>query len=163
MSRSRLVTGAVLWVMVVGGCGTSPDPALDEHKAIVLRVFDEVLNQGRYELFSERYDPTFVKHVDGATFSLSEEMAQAKGTRALASDLVVTVDRIAAEGDLVAVAYTGRGTNDGAYGGVPPTGKAFVMAGATVYRFQEGRIVEEWTYYNELELLRQLGLSTPGR
>jgi predicted ester cyclase len=29
----------------------------------------------------------------------------------------------------------------------------------TLYRFAGGKVVEEWTVYNELEMMRQIGLS----
>jgi hypothetical protein len=91
------------------------------HRAIARRVFDEVLNQGRYELFDTRYDPNFRKHVDGRTFALAQEREQAKSTRAIASDLVMIVDTLIAGGDFVAIRYRGTGTNDGPFGGFPPS------------------------------------------
>jgi steroid delta-isomerase-like uncharacterized protein len=156
------------WVLVLLGvaaaaCTGRTDATLDRHKMIAQRVFDEVLNQGRYELFAEAYDTGFVKHVDGRSYRREDEIAQAKATRAVASDLVMTVDHMIAEGDRVAVQYTGRGTQDGAWGQVPPTGKPFVLSGVTVYRFAADRIVEEWSYYNELDALRQLELAPGGR
>lgn len=125
---------------------------------VVQRVFDEILNQGRYALFDEVYSASFVKHVDGRRRNLAEEIEDAKFTRGLAADLVVTVDALIAEGDSVAARYTGRGTNTGPLGGMAATGKRFVVHGMTVYRFSGGKIVEEWTVYNEADLMRQLGV-----
>jgi len=132
---------------------------VEHNKRIVQRVFDEVLNQGRYQLFDDAYAANFAKHVDGRTETLAEEREDAKGTRAIASDLVMTVDAMVAENDKVAVLYTGRGTHDGPLGNTPATGRRFILTGMTLYRFADGKIVEEWTVYNELEMLRQMGLS----
>jgi len=140
-------------------CTACSDPGPSQRKATVQRVFDEVLNQGRFELFYEAYGPDFVKHVDSRTYSLQEEIAQARATRATASDLIMTVDHLVAEGDWVVVQWTGRGTQDGPWGRVPATGKSFALSGVTAYRFEGERIVEEWTYYNALAALRQLGLA----
>ena len=73
------------------------------------------------------------------------------------SDLVMTVDFMIAEGDKVVIQYTGRGTSTGPLDGMPPTGKTCVATGATVYRIVGGKIAEEWTYYNMLDILQQLG------
>jgi len=132
-----------------------------QRAAVVQRVFDEVLNQGRYELFADSYDATFVKHVNDQRYNLKEEIEQAKGTRAMATDLVMTIDNLIVDGDFVAVQYTGRGTNSGAFGGT--AGKKFALSGATVYRFKGSKIVEEWTYYDGLELRKQLGLATSSK
>ena len=121
------------------------------------RVFVEVLNQGRLQLFDEIYSPDFVKHVDGRTRTLAQERLDTQSTRAALSDLVVTVDALIAERDKVAVLYTGRGTNTGPISGLPPKGHHLEISGMTVYRFAGGKIVEEWTVYNELEILRQMG------
>lgn len=42
---------------------------------------------------------------------------------------------------------------------VPPTGKAFDVPFTTVARWQEGRIVEEWVFWDHPQLLQQIGLA----
>lgn len=150
---------AAAWLalaVLTAACSTAPE--IEQNKRIVGRVFDEVLNQGQYGLFDEVYAPDFVKHVDGRSATLDEERADARATRAASSDLVMTVNAMVAEGDMVAVRYTGVGTNDGPLGDVPASGRPFSVTGMTLYRFSGGKIVEEWTVYNELEMLRQMGL-----
>jgi steroid delta-isomerase-like uncharacterized protein len=63
-----------------------------------------------------------------------------------------------AEGDKVAVCFTAKGTHDGAFQGVPATGKHLEIAAMTVWRFVDGKIAEEWLFFNDLDLYRQLGL-----
>jgi len=41
--------------------------------------------------------------------------------------------------------------------GVPPTGKQIEVIGITVNRISEGKIAEDWTVWDSLGLLRQLG------
>jgi len=151
--------------LAAGGGSAAGDKAASENKALVRQVFDEILNRGRYEVFDHNHDPAFVKHVGQHVENLAEEVRDAKATRAGASDLVMTVDFMVAEGDLVAVLYTGRGTNDGSFRHLPPTGKKVTVSGMSLYRIANGRIAEEWTFYNELDILRQLGYadSTPPR
>lgn len=152
------VLAATLLLSPVDAAGTGQ---LQENKAMAQRVFDEILNRGKYELFTEMYGKDFVKHLDRRDYTLEQEISDAKGMRAASSDLIMTIDLMTAEGDTVAILYTGRGTNDGALNGMPATGRKLVISGTTIYRFSKGKIAEEWTTYNDLEILRQLGHS-PG-
>ena len=50
-----------------------------------------------------------------------------------------------------------RGTHRGLYSGVPPTGKAVEVMTIAIWRFQEGKVVENWTVTDQLGLFQQLG------
>jgi predicted ester cyclase len=70
----------------------------------------------------------------------------------------MTVDKIVAEGDLVVVRFIGEGTNTGSGNGLPATGKHLRAAGITIFRIVDGKIKEEWTSFDQMDLLMQLGL-----
>ena len=70
----------------------------------------------------------------------------------------ITVDDQLAEGDLVATRWTGRGTQNGELMGIPPTGKQVTVSGLTISRVKDGKIVEEWSNWDTLGMLRQLGV-----
>ncbi len=140
--------------------GSSTPAAADvseENRALAQRVFDEILNQAKYQVFDQIFAKDFVKHVDRREQTLAEEIRDAKAMRAASSDLFMTVDQMIAQGDKVAVLYTGRGTNTGPFAGLPATGRTYAVSGMTLYRISGGKIVEEWTTYNMLDILRQLG------
>jgi hypothetical protein len=61
-----------------------------------------------------------------------------------------------AEGDLVAVVETARGTNTAWAGWVPPTGAKIEVRGITIWRIADGKIREEWTSLNELRIVREV-------
>ncbi len=63
-----------------------------------------------------------------------------------------------AEGDRAALEWTMHGTQTGRFFDVPPTGKAFEVDGVDIFRFSDGKIAENWSYWDELPLLRRLGL-----
>lgn len=163
MHNSKLFISIIVTPLLICGAvlASVPGGGTEKNKALARRVFDEILNQGKYEVFAESYARDFVKHVDGRDYSLAQEIEQAKAMRGLSSDLVMTIDQMIAEGDKVAVLYTGRGTNTGSFRSLPATGKKIIISGMTVYRFSNGKIAEEWTVYNEMEILRQLGVA-PG-
>lgn len=78
------------------------------------------------------------------------------------SDLRFEVTRTVAQGDTVVCCWVGRGTHDGPLalptGTVPATGKRGEVPGVSVVVVRDGRIVREETYWNQVELLAQLGL-----
>jgi steroid delta-isomerase-like uncharacterized protein len=70
----------------------------------------------------------------------------------------ITIDAQMAEGDLVATRWTGRGTHNGDLMGIPPTGKQVTVNGITISRVEGGKVVEEWSNWNTLGMLQQLGV-----
>ena len=56
------------------------------------------------------------------------------------------------------IRYVAAGTQTGAYGQIPPTGKAVRVRGITIFQIENGRIKTEWTEYDRLGMLRQLGV-----
>ncbi len=129
--------------------------AQEQNKATARRVYEEGLSQGIFEV---PYTKDFVGHGGGATFTHEQGVAEARGWRKAFPDLNVTVDLIVAEGDLVSVRWTARGTNTGTGNGIPATGRKVETSGITMFRFADGAIAEEWTAGNNLSLMRQLGL-----
>jgi steroid delta-isomerase-like uncharacterized protein len=158
MHRKSAFVSGVLAILLVGAAAPSlAGGGTGKNKAVAQRVFDEILNKGNYGLFDEIYAGDFVKHVDRHDTTLAQEIESAKAMRAASSDLVMTVEQMIAEGDKVAILYTGRGTSTGPFQGMPATGKKYVVSGVTLYRFSKGKLAEEWTFYNMLDILQQLG------
>lgn len=128
------------------------------NKDVTRRVYEEGLNQGRFEV---PYRADFVGHGGRNTFTHADGMAEARGWREAFPDLRITVEKQVAENDLVAVRWTARGTNTGTGNGIPATGKAVEITGTTLFRMDEGKIAEEWTCADSLGLMRQLELLPP--
>ena len=76
-------------------------------------------------------------------------------------DLQLTVEDLLAEGDRVAARVRGRGTHQGEFMGVAPTGRSFEASGITIIRLEDGRIAEEWEQIDILGILQQLGVIPP--
>jgi steroid delta-isomerase-like uncharacterized protein len=70
----------------------------------------------------------------------------------------ITIDDQFAAGDLVATRWMGRGTQTGELMGIPPTGKQVTITGITISRVEKGKVVEEWTNWDMLGMLQQLGV-----
>ena len=93
-------------------------------------------------------------------YTAAEAVAVDRAFAAAFPDLQVTVDAIVAEGDLVAVAWTAEGTQQGAFYGVPATGQTAQWEGQELLRIACGKIVEVWVSADALGLHEQLGAIT---
>jgi predicted ester cyclase len=61
-----------------------------------------------------------------------------------------------AQGDLVAFTWEFRGVHNGAFAGVPATGRTVTLPGINVERLAGGKIVEHWSQFDLAGLMRQL-------
>ena len=73
-------------------------------------------------------------------------------------DLRVTIEDTFSEGDKVADRWTGRGTHQGELNGIAPTGKRVDCTGIVISRIEGGRIAEDWANFDDLGMMRQLGV-----
>jgi steroid delta-isomerase-like uncharacterized protein len=73
-------------------------------------------------------------------------------------DMAGTVDDVIVDGNKVAVRFTGTGTHQGEFFGIPPTGKAIKSTGINIFRIEAGKIVEHWNNADDLGLMQQLGV-----
>ena len=130
----------------------------EQNKAIARRAFDEILSAGRYELAEQLYAKDFVNHGIRSNSSLEEDQAALKGWHAAFPDVVIVPEKLIAEDDLVTIYWIARGTNTGTGNGLPATGKKAELAGITIWRIVDGKIKEEWSAFDQLSMMQQLGL-----
>jgi predicted ester cyclase len=71
-------------------------------------------------------------------------------------DMVITLDEVIAEGDWVASKSTLRGTHQGEFLGVAPTGRSVTVTSLTMVKFRDGRLCESWVKNDVAALMRQL-------
>ncbi len=133
----------------------------ESNKDVARRFFDAVLSQGQLDQYGEFHSKDFVGHSGDRTFTLEEDLAYARGERKALPDMSFRVNRMIAEGDLVAVHFTLSGTNTQAGMGFPATGKKIAADGVTIFRFKDGKICEEWNVFDMLRVMRQAGLLPP--
>ena len=139
------------------GTGGSEASQEERNKAVARRVFEEIFNEGRFEVADTIYAPDFVNHGLKRNANLQEDQEAVHQEKAAFPDLRMSIDLMVAERDLVTVIWTFRGTHARAgYGWLPPTGAKISMRGITVWRIVDGRIRDEWTSFNQLGAYMQL-------
>src|SRR6266567_9242245 len=135
--------------------------SVQENKAVVKRLFEEVWNEGKLAAIEELISPDYVGH-DPFT---PEGLYGAEGyTQYIAQfrtafpDVHLTIDTQIGEGDLVATRWSARGTFTGPFKGVTPTYKPGEVTGITITRFAAGKIVEGWMQRDDLHMLQTMGV-----
>ena len=130
----------------------------EQNKALAKRAFEELLSKGRFELAEQLYAKDFVNHGIHRDISLEEDQTALKGWHQAFPDLSIVPEKLIADGDQVAVYWIARGTNTGTGNGLPATGKKAEQSGITIWRIVDGKIKEEWSAFDQLALMQQLGL-----
>jgi steroid delta-isomerase-like uncharacterized protein len=130
----------------------------EQNKAIAKRAFEELLSKGQFELAEQLYAKDFVNHGIHRDIGLQEDQDALKGWHQAFPDIAIVPKKFIAEGDLVVVYWIARGTNTGTGNGLPATGKQVEQSGITIWRIVEGRIKEEWSAFDQLSMMKQLGL-----
>jgi len=130
----------------------------EQNKAIAKRAFEELLSGGRFELAEQLYAKDFANHGIHRDIGLQEDQEALKGWHQAFPDVTIVPKKLIAEGDLVVVYWVARGTNTGTGNGLPATGKKVEQAGITIWRIVDGKIKEEWSAFDQLSMMQQLGL-----
>jgi steroid delta-isomerase-like uncharacterized protein len=141
---------------------SDPQDQVERNKATVRRVFDEVLNQRRLDLIDEIYEEGIVDHdpLPGAPLGRDGVRYSIGGLLDAFPDLHVTIEAMAAHGNMVTVHNTWRGTQKGKLVGLPSTGRALTFSGVVIWRLDAGKIAERWAV---LDLEKQMGVATRRR
>src|ERR671911_391467 len=132
--------------------------SVEENKAIFRRYVEELPNQGNMKVADEIFDRYIAHQPDGSTFERGpEDVKRFTGEfHSAFPDLHVSIEEQIAEGDKVVSHFTIRGTHQGEFRGMAPTGKEIALKGVTTFRFSpEGKVVETWDSYDQLSLMRQ--------
>ena len=130
----------------------------EDHKAIVRRVYEEFTNRRQLDLADDLFAPDFVDHGAPTTRTGTEGVKETTRLFLVAfPDFQFEIEAMVAEGDLVHVRGTISGTQQGAYAGLPASGKRARWSAMDDFRFENGKIVERWTERNRIALLKQLG------
>lgn len=138
------------------------DSSVEANKSLVAHALER-LSAGDVDGFVEALAPDYVRHCQAMPAGLQEIHGPAAMREWLASnkqtfpDYRERLEMIVGEGDLVAWRSVGTGTQTGALGPFPPTGRPMSLAIIGMHRFEHGRIAETWTSWDNVAALVQLG------
>lgn len=140
----------------------------DANKVFFRKAFEELFIQHNMESVERNYLPNYIQHNEMvAAWADTQGLSPIEGVKRFFfgffmafPDFAATIDHLYAEGDKVFAFVTWRGTHQGEFQGVPPTGKQVVIETAEIMRIENGQFAEHWDVVNDLEMLKKLGLAT---
>lgn len=130
----------------------------EENKEKVRHYLEEAWNKGNADVADELYAPDVKDHSPYAEFrSPDEEKRYIAGVKKILPDFHTTIDDMIADGDKVVVRGHDTFTHNHEFLGNLPTGKKVNISWITIYRFENGKVVEKWIEQDMKGLIEQLG------
>lgn len=126
-------------------------------KALVERLVEESVNQGRLEVVEELLAPTFPSMLPDQSGPASVKQLLASYREAV-PDAHWAIQEQIAEGDTVVTCFVATGAQLGPLWGIPATGRRMAVTGVLISRCWEGRIAAQLLHLDLLGLLQQLGV-----
>ncbi|MFC7098909.1 ester cyclase [Halobaculum marinum] len=134
--------------------------ATAEAKRIARRYPEEVATERNLDLIDELLTEDYVEHgpFGRESHGRAEDRAGMDEILTAFPDFEATVEDVIAEGDMVAMRVTLRGTHEGEFMGIEPTGRSFEVQNMLFTRIEDGKIAERWVQPDTLGMFQQLGV-----
>ena len=133
----------------------------EENKQLARRAVDG-FNEKNLAVVDELFADDVIDHSPtGETKGHDGPKAGLETLYAAFPDLEISIDELIAEGDTVALRSTHRGTHEGPFMDIEPTGKRVEIPNMVFARFEDGKVVERWVQADMLGLMGQLGAVDP--
>jgi len=124
---------------------------------VVRNWIDQAWSRGNLAVADDLLAEEFVLHDPVAgreVVGRDAERALIAGLRQAIPDLAFTIDDLVVDGDNVTIRWIAEGTHGGELLGFAGTGRALAIRGVDMYRLEEGRITESWTFWDLPGMLR---------
>jgi steroid delta-isomerase-like uncharacterized protein len=129
-----------------------------DNEALVRRFFEEFCNDRRADLADELIAVDYVSHGPQAPPAKGPEGVRVRvGLYQDAVDGHWDVQELISVGDRVVARWLGSGTHRGELMGIDATDKPISVEAISIFRIANGKIAEEWTVWDALGLLQQVG------
>ncbi len=127
-----------------------------ENNKAVARRFLEAQAKGDMETLDELLAPDFVDRslLPGQKPGREDYKQSLANMLSVFSNTSFTVEAQIAEGDQVVSRFMGRSVHRGKFLGVAPTGEETSYSGITIHRITDGKVVEEWSESDNLEVVQ---------
>jgi steroid delta-isomerase-like uncharacterized protein len=135
-----------------------------ENTAIARAWHEDVINRKNPAVLRDILAADVVHHAAGGY----PKVMNAAGITAMMQDFLTafpdlryTFDHFIAKDNYVVERYTATGTQQGALGDMPPSGRIATWTGINIFRIECGRIVEVWSEVDAVTRMRQLTGPSP--
>jgi len=154
---------SILFPAILFFYGCQPQEERTYTEAEAQKIYDNAVklwNGGDIGIVDSLYAENCIYHnADVADIKGLEEMKEfITGVYASYPDFAVTLDESMKFKDRTVITYKATGTNEGPLGEeMQPTNKRISFTGVSISKIEDGKITEEWNYYNSLVINKQLG------
>jgi steroid delta-isomerase-like uncharacterized protein len=131
---------------------------------LIRRLYERAFSGRDLAFVDEVHGPGYCYHdttVPHATEDHASYMERTATFMAAFPDATMSIEDVFGCGDRVTGRTVMRGTHTDPLGELPPTGRRVQLASTIVYRFEDGRVVEEWEIFDKLGMYQQLGIAPP--
>jgi steroid delta-isomerase-like uncharacterized protein len=118
----------------------------------------QTINQGDTSRVAELFADDLAFHRSGEVRGLAELEADTEMWREGFPDVEATIEEVVSEEDRAMFRYTIRGTHEGEFEGIPPTGERIEAQGVGFARLEDDEITEYDLVFDGLGMLQQLGV-----
>ena len=123
-------------------------------------VWDKAINGRNIEIINLDYFDENIKAItaDGDIEGIDAFKAYYNNYLTGFSDAEFNIVDVFGQGDKIVKHWNFKGTHDGDFFGIPPTGKKIDLIGTTLVLMKDGKILQEQDFFDNYSLLSQLGL-----
>ena len=133
----------------------------EQNVAAIRRLIDEVWNRRQFDVVDELFAPLAPIFESGTALPAGPAGVK-ELIRAICDgfpDVRTEIEDLIDAGDKVVLRWSSVGTHQGDFQDIPPTNRKVTANGMAIYRFANGKIVEEWMNTDSLGVLKQLGVT----
>jgi len=160
----RQIFTLILWITILVSCNHTEQNSTDSKEDIIasnIRIFiDSCWNNKDISVLKKISTEDLTRNLNGIKVANNQNEMQAHLNLFFRAfpDLSVSLKSAVIKNEQAFTEWTFSGTNTGVFGEVAPTGKKVKVTGFSMIHFdQKGKMMREDIYYNELDLLQQLG------
>jgi predicted ester cyclase len=132
-------------------------PVMEANKKVVRRFVERLVDSPEPEMLDEFLAPDFIDHYAPPEQDPGREGMKKVFERVhrVLADLRIVLEDMIAEGDRVVIRIRAEARQVGSFMGFPPAGKEICWTTISIYRLENGRIMERWGLMDHGYLLRQ--------
>ena len=164
MKKLKLLAVSAAAVSFLAACSEGGDPNAEKEarNTETINAINQAWMDGDSEALLSHLADSYTNHTPDEMFPTTGDHKQdivemMKAIHESSPDMTWVSHHVIANGDMVAVFGTVKGTNTGAMMGMPATNRPFEANGTDFYKFNEdGKVTDYWGLFDEMTMMTQI-------
>jgi steroid delta-isomerase-like uncharacterized protein len=124
----------------------------------ITQAWTKAWSDGDTAAFESVISPDYVRYSKTGTEGIEDVRRQIDEQHAAFSDFTLNILDVVEGDDAAAIRWRSTGIHTGEYMGVPPTGRAVSVVGASFVKFKDGKVSSEAVIWDPREMLSAVGI-----